>query len=136
LNKTNTQSKTICSTKYSKRAFIPVAEARLPPMLYTFPGSGNTWCRLLIEYGLGIYSGLYPVHSWRAVRTLSRFKEGSVRVSCRVHLVALCKPIHSMITLESCRGLVLRHQKTPVTELLSCTHYKDISFLRAFATNI
>jgi hypothetical protein len=26
-------------------------------MLYTFPGSGNTWCRLLIEYSTGIYSG-------------------------------------------------------------------------------
>ena len=26
-------------------------------MLYTFPGSGNTWCRLLVEYGTGIFSG-------------------------------------------------------------------------------
>jgi hypothetical protein len=26
-------------------------------MLYTFPGSGNSWCRLLVEYATGIYSG-------------------------------------------------------------------------------
>ncbi len=26
-------------------------------MLYTFPGSGNTWGRLLIEYATGVYTG-------------------------------------------------------------------------------
>lgn len=30
---------------------------RLPPMFYTFPGAGNTWGRLLIEYATGIYTG-------------------------------------------------------------------------------
>ena len=29
----------------------------LPPVLYTFPGSGNTWCRLLIEYATGVFTG-------------------------------------------------------------------------------
>ena len=43
--------------KFGKRSFLKDAQKRLPPMLYTFPGSGNTWCRLLIEYGTGIYSG-------------------------------------------------------------------------------
>jgi len=46
-----------CLSKYGKRAFFKDVEKRLPPMLYTFPGSGNTWIRLLIEYGTGIYSG-------------------------------------------------------------------------------
>ena len=55
--RSNTTEKSMCSSKYSKRSFFSPSAARLPPMLYSFPGSGNTWCRLLIEYGLGIYSG-------------------------------------------------------------------------------
>jgi hypothetical protein len=43
--------------QYRRRRTLRGAERRLPPMLYTFPGSGNTWCRLLIEYGTGILSG-------------------------------------------------------------------------------
>lgn len=67
MNTTNLEWKKVCSAKYSRRSFFPVAEARLPPMLYTFPGSGNTWCRLLIDYGLGIYSGVYFLTFLRAV---------------------------------------------------------------------
>ena len=56
-NGTLIASQSICASKYSKRHFFTQAESRTPPLLYTFPGSGNTWCRLLIEYGLGIYTG-------------------------------------------------------------------------------
>ena len=28
-----------------------------PPLLLSFPGSGNTWLRLLIEYSTATYSG-------------------------------------------------------------------------------
>lgn len=41
----------------NKRKFFDLDEKRLPPMFYTFPGSGNTWGRLLIEHATGIYTG-------------------------------------------------------------------------------
>lgn len=46
-----------CRHKYGHRTYLPETMKRLPPMLYTFPGAGNTWCRLLIEYSTGIYTG-------------------------------------------------------------------------------
>lgn len=46
-----------CKAKYGQLKYFKPSEKRLPPMLYTFPGSGNTWGRLLIEYATGIYSG-------------------------------------------------------------------------------
>ena len=30
-----------------------------PPLLYSFPGSGNTWARLLIDWSTGVYSGSF-----------------------------------------------------------------------------
>lgn len=30
-----------------------------PPLLYSFPGSGNTWLRLLIDWSTGIYTGSF-----------------------------------------------------------------------------
>ena len=56
-NRTSAVSQSTCASKYAKRHFFTKAESRTPSLLYTFPGSGNTWCRLLIEYGLGIYTG-------------------------------------------------------------------------------
>jgi len=50
-------SRSLCKFKYGRREFLPETARRLPPMLYTFPGSGNTWSRLLIEYSTGILSG-------------------------------------------------------------------------------
>jgi hypothetical protein len=46
-----------CAKSFSNRKYLPEGLKRLPPMFYTFPGSGNTWGRLLIEYATGIYSG-------------------------------------------------------------------------------
>ena len=46
-----------CLIKYGRIKFFKDKDKRLPPLLYTFPGSGNTWGRLLIEYATGIYSG-------------------------------------------------------------------------------
>ena len=50
-------SRSYCSSKYGKRSLLPSNSQRLPPILYTFPGSGNTWSRLLIEYSTGIFTG-------------------------------------------------------------------------------
>lgn len=52
-----TLTKEICRNMFGQRHFLSLDEKRLPPMLYTFPGSGNTWGRLLIEHATGIYSG-------------------------------------------------------------------------------
>jgi hypothetical protein len=50
-------NKNECYVKYGRVKFFKDRDKRLPPLLYTFPGSGNTWGRLLIEYATGIYSG-------------------------------------------------------------------------------
>lgn len=53
-----------CQAKYGKRKFRSEATKRLPPILYSFPGAGNTWMRLLIEFTTGIYTGsVYNDHS-------------------------------------------------------------------------
>lgn len=36
---------------------LPRINAFVPVLLYSFPGSGNTWCRLLIEWSIGIFTG-------------------------------------------------------------------------------
>ena len=48
--------------RFEARRFMRPKEVQLrgsmvPPVLYTFPGSGNTWTRQLIEYSTGIYTG-------------------------------------------------------------------------------
>lgn len=40
-----------------KLRFLDSHVERLPALLYSFPGSGNTWVRLLIEYATGVFSG-------------------------------------------------------------------------------
>jgi len=42
-----------CALKYSSRMYLSENKKRLPPILYSFPGAGNTWSRLLIEYATG-----------------------------------------------------------------------------------
>ena len=51
------EAKSRCERRFSHRRFYNENEQRNPPVLYTFPGAGNTWCRLLIEYATGIYTG-------------------------------------------------------------------------------
>lgn len=50
-----------CKDSYGVRSFLhqkpEKAETIVPPLLYSLPGSGNTWSRLLIEYATGIFSG-------------------------------------------------------------------------------
>jgi len=46
-----------CSTFDFERSFFPTNRHSLPPLLYSFPGSGNTWSRLIIDFAGGIYSG-------------------------------------------------------------------------------
>lgn len=46
----------ICNLSYGNRSFFPVELKRFPPVLYSYPGSGNTWLRLLVEYATGYYT--------------------------------------------------------------------------------
>eukprot|EP01041_Mallomonas_annulata_P013498 gene13498-28628_t len=49
---------TICQTKYAhSTTYLPISATAIPPLLYSFPGSGNTWCRVLLDYATGIFSG-------------------------------------------------------------------------------
>jgi len=57
LDKPDSRDRTTCKAKYGTRSYLEESNSRLPPMLYTFPGSGNTWCRLLIEHATGILTG-------------------------------------------------------------------------------
>lgn len=53
-------NRNICETKFLMRRFkalIKRNETSSPSLLYSFPGSGNTWTRLLIDYSTGVYSG-------------------------------------------------------------------------------
>jgi len=42
---------------YSSISFLQNHLQRTPPLLYSFPGSGNTWVRLLLDFSTGVYSG-------------------------------------------------------------------------------
>ena len=48
-----------CSEKYGNLTYIPEANMfeKYPPHLISFPGSGNAFVRLLIEYATGFYTG-------------------------------------------------------------------------------
>ena len=39
------------------RSFVPADKEREPPLFWSFPGSGNTWIRFLIEQATGFYTG-------------------------------------------------------------------------------
>lgn len=61
---TNTQhwcNISTCSKIVPQRKFLidhpPRKNLFVPVLLYSFPGSGNTWCRLLIEWSTGIFTG-------------------------------------------------------------------------------
>ena len=46
-----------CRSLYGKRKYIVAEKMRVPPMLFTFPGSGTTYTQLLVEYATGVYTG-------------------------------------------------------------------------------
>jgi len=58
-----------CIVKYGRKEYIAQYLAtNPPPLLLSFPGSGNTWARLLIEIGTGINTGdIYTDHSLKSV---------------------------------------------------------------------
>ena len=64
----NQTEKLKCESKYGRRDYKGKWVIDPPPLLLSFPGSGNTWTRLLIEIGTGIYTGdIYTDHSLKSV---------------------------------------------------------------------
>lgn len=55
-----------CSEKYGNRTYIAEANMfeKYPPHLLSFPGSGNAWVRLLIEYATGFYTGSMDTYDY------------------------------------------------------------------------
>lgn len=49
----------ICMNLYGRRDYIPVHTMmkKIPPLISSLPGSGNSWSRLLIEYATGYLTG-------------------------------------------------------------------------------
>lgn len=49
----------ICMNLYGQRDYIPVHAMmkKIPPLISSLPGSGNSWSRLLIEYATGYLTG-------------------------------------------------------------------------------
>lgn len=46
-----------CARRHGFRQFMSPGSEYRPPLLWTFPGAGNTWVRLLLEYATGTYTG-------------------------------------------------------------------------------
>lgn len=71
----------------------------VPPMLYTFPGSGNTWCRLLIEYSTGYYTG-----SVYNDRTLKKTLPGELTCDRNVAVIKIHPHTHPF--MKTANGVV------------------------------
>lgn len=46
--------------KYANRTYVPKSQQKHPTLLWTFPGSGSGWVRLLIEHATGETSDWKP----------------------------------------------------------------------------
>lgn len=53
------EARLACLQRHGYRRFWNRAQRarHLPPLLWTFPGAGNTWIRMLLDYSTGIYTG-------------------------------------------------------------------------------
>lgn len=78
-----------CANREDTRRFLPSplgvdansSHYRVPPLLYSFPGSGNTWLRLLIDFSTNVYSGsVYSDKSLLKILPGERKCDGSVSV--------------------------------------------------------
>lgn len=50
--------RTECNSRFGVRSYVPQElQKEKAAYLYTFPGSGNTWARLLLDYATGYYTG-------------------------------------------------------------------------------
>jgi hypothetical protein len=86
----------ICYQKYGSKSFLADSKKKLPPMFYTFPGSGNTWGRLLIEHATGIFTG-----SVYNDRTLIDTLPGEFTCDRRVSVIKVHPHTHSFSELDS-----------------------------------
>ncbi|KAM3567920.1 hypothetical protein VYU27_009945 [Nannochloropsis oceanica] len=86
-------SKEECLVHYGTRNFLESDDKRTPAVLYSYPGSGNTFARLLIDYGTGIYTGAM-FDDERLVEALpGQEKCDSTVIAVKAHPVHF-KPVH------------------------------------------
>ena len=52
-------SRAACVRRFGYRRFLNRSQRsrHFPPLLWTFPGAGNTWIRMLLDFATGIYTG-------------------------------------------------------------------------------
>lgn len=95
------EAKNKCSLSFDNRRFYTDEDPlRQPPVLYSFPGAGNTWTRLLIEYATGIYTG-----SVYTDRLLISTLPGEAVCSRRVSLIKIHPHTHGYKTGRTPIGL-------------------------------
>ena len=51
------QQRELCERRQGLRQFREPGTSARPPLLWTFPGAGNTWVRLLLDFATGLYTG-------------------------------------------------------------------------------
>lgn len=78
---------------YGTRHFLESDKRHTPAVLYSYPGSGNTFARLLIDYGTGVYTGAM-LDDQRLVAALpGQERCDSTVIAVKAHPVHF-KPIH------------------------------------------
>ena len=93
-------SNEICKKNFASKRFYLETERKLPPIFYSFPGSGNTWGRLLIEFATGIYSG-----SIYNDKSLFDIMPGEYTCSWRVSVIKVHPHTHGYKSGENPFGL-------------------------------
>lgn len=80
-------NRTECQAAYGTRDFIPKEKRdQLLNVLWSFPGSGNTWVRLLIEYSSGYYSSsIYNDRALYKELPGESFWEGGQTIVVKLH---------------------------------------------------
>lgn len=91
-----------CLSVWQGVKFLPLKSPVIPPLLLSFPGSGNTWVRLLIEYLTGKYTGAI----YHLDLELAKIFPGEKR--CNKELVAIKGHPHSFELRNS--SLYITHE--------------------------
>ena len=106
--------------QFAVRKLLPRSNfERTPPILYTMPGSGNTWCRLLIEYSTGVLSG--SVYNDPTLKTLfpgeflCNTRESVIKVHPHTHpWQRMNKSTYLMSDLNKCKEGHVRIMKKSI----------------------
>ena len=86
-------------------------------MLYSFPGSGNTWVRLLIDWATGIYSGSFYLD-----KTLLPILPGEIKCDRSVSVIKVHPTLQSYKQLLN-GGIIFLHVfVNQLINIILCRH--------------